>query len=150
MVPWFKRSVEYASGKNVYLAFENEGVNGKSISGTPEFCVKLSEKIGSPFFGVLYEPGNLMNNGTEYRSALETMKDHVVHCHFKDCKPVEDVCEMQHFGRGVIDFPWIVEQLEDSGYQGDYSLEFELHGVSPEGGIKQFRRDFIDLFDKRI
>jgi len=150
MVPWFKRSVEYASGKNIYLAFENEGVNGKSISGTPDFCVRLAEKVGSPYFGVLYEPGNLMNNGTEYRSALETMKDHVVHCHFKDCKPVGDICEMQHFGRGVIDFPWIVEQLEASGYRGDYSLEFELHNVRPESGIKRFRSDFAALFDKRI
>ena len=150
MVPWFKRSAEYAAEKNVCLAFENEGVNGKSISGTPEFCVQLSEKVDMSNFGVLYEPGNLMNNGTEYRGALETMKNHVIHCHFKDCKPVDNICEMQPFGQGVIDFPWIVEKLEKVGYKGDYSLEFELHDVEPEGGIKQFRDDFAALFDEQI
>ena len=70
--------------------------------------------------------------------------------HFKDCKPVDNICQMQHFVQGVIDFPWIVEQLEASGYEGDYSLEFELHNVKPESGIKQFRRDFAALFDSRI
>jgi len=150
MVPWFKRSAEYGAEKNIYLAFENEGVDGEGISGTPELCAELSEKVGSPFFGVLYEPGNLMANGTDYRSALQTMKDHVVHCHFKDGKTVGDKYEMQHFGEGVIDFPWIVEQLDANGYEGEYALEFEMHDPPAEIGLKKFHDDFVALFDKVI
>lgn len=150
MVPWFKRSAEYAAERNVYLAFENEGVDGEGISGTPELCAELSEKVGSPFFGVLYEPGNLMANGTDYRSALQTMKDYVVHCHFKDGKPVGDKYEMQHFGEGVIDFPWIVEQLDANGYEGEFALEFEMYDPPPEIGVKKFHDDFAALFDKAI
>jgi len=28
---------------------------------------------------------------------------------------------------GAIDFPWIVEQLNAIGYEGDFALEYELH-----------------------
>jgi len=148
MVPWFKRAAAYSAEKNVYMAFENEA---SGISGVPDQCVELAEKVGSPFFGILYEPGNLMHDtGTDYRAALETMKHHIVHCHFKDCKPVENGYAMQHFGEGAIDFPWIVEQLNAIGYDGDFSLEFELHDPKPEIGIKKFHDDFAALFDKAI
>ena len=148
MVPWFKRAAEYAAEKKIYMAFENEGTG---ISGVPEQCVELAEKVGSPYFGVLYEPGNLMfDTGTDYRAALETMKNHIVHCHFKDCKPVGDGYEMQHFGQGAIDFPWIVEQLNAIGYDGDFALEFELHDPPAEEVMKKFHDDFMALFDKAI
>jgi len=147
IVPWYKRAVEYAEKKNVAMAFENEG---GGVSGTPELCAELSEKVGSPYFGVLYEPGNLMVNGVEYRAAYETMKDYIVHVHFKDCKDEHGKMEMQHFGEGIIDFPWIVEQLNANGYQGDFALEYELHTMKAEVGLKKFRDDFADLFDKRV
>jgi sugar phosphate isomerase/epimerase len=150
MVPWFKRAAEYAAEKNVYMAFENEGKEGEVIVGTPDMCVELAEKVGSPYFGVLYEPGNLTYGGTDYRRALEVMKNHVVHTHFKDAAPVGDKVEMMHFGEGIIDFPWIVEQLDEVGYEGDFSLEYEMYDPEPEIGIKKFRDDFAALFDEAI
>ncbi len=145
VVPWFQRAAEYGEEKNVYMAFENHSAG---IAGTPEFCVELAEKVGSRYFGILFEPGNLMfDTGTDYKKALENMKYHVVHCHFKDCKPVGDAYEMQHFGEGAIDFPWCVAQLEDVGYKGDYALEYELHHPGPEEGLKKFYGDYIALFE---
>jgi sugar phosphate isomerase/epimerase len=144
VVPWFKRTAEYAAEKNVYMAFENHSAG---IAGTPELCVELAEKVGSPYFGVLYEPGNLMfDTGTDYRVALETMKEHIVHCHFKDCKPISEGYEMQHFGQGAIDFPWIVEQLNAAGYEGDFALEYELHHPEAEEGLRKFYEDFLAMF----
>jgi len=148
MVPWFKRAAEYAAEKNVYMAFENEGTEGEVIVGTPDLCVELAEKVGSPYFGVLYEPGNLTFGGTDYRRALEIMKNNVVHTHFKDCASVSDGYEMRHFGEGIIDFPWIVEQLNAVGYDGDFSLEYEMHDPEPEIGIEKFHDDFAALFDE--
>ncbi len=148
IVPWFKRAAEYAAEKKVYMAFENEA---SGISGTPKLCVELAEKVNSPYFGILYEPGNLMHDtGTDYKAALKTMIKHVVHCHFKDCKRVGQGYEMQHFGQGAIDFPWIVEQLNAAGYKGDFALEYELHSPEPEIGVKKFRDDFMALFDQVI
>jgi len=147
VVPWFKRAAEYGADKNVALAFENHSAG---IAGTPELCVELAHKVGMLNFGILYEPGNLMfDTGTDYRQALETMKHHVVHCHFKDCKPVGDgKYEMQHFGEGTIDFPWIVEQLDAVGYAGDFALEYELHHPEPETGLKAFYTGFLEMFDE--
>jgi sugar phosphate isomerase/epimerase len=144
IVPWFKRAAEYAAEKNIYMGVENHSAG---IAGTPELIAELADKVGSPFFGILYEPGNLMyDTGTDYRAALEIMKDHIVHCHFKDCKPVGDGYEMQQMGEGDIDFPWIVEQLDSVGSDGDIALEYELHAPGPEVGLKMFYDDFAAMF----
>ena len=114
----------------------------------PELCIELSEKVGSPHFGILFEPGNLMHDtGTDYKKALLAMKDHVLHIHVKDCRRVGAGYEMQHFGEGTIDFPWIMEQLDAAGYEGDIATEFELHDMGPEEGVKCFYDDFVKLFE---
>lgn len=144
VVPWFKKSADHAADKNIYLAVEN---HSDGIAGTPGLCVELSEKVGSPYFGILYEPGNLMHDtGTDYKKALLTMLDHITHVHVKDCKPVGDGYEMQHFGEGAIDFPWIHKQLDASGYKGEIATEFELHDMDPAEGVKRFYYDYVGLF----
>ena len=96
------------------------------------------------------EPSAGIRGVSDYRTAYETMKDYIVHVHFKDCKDEHGKVEMQHFGEGIIDFPWIVEQLNANGYQGDFALEYELHTMKAEVGLKKFRDDFVALFDKRV
>jgi len=59
-------------------------VQGGEISGTPANCVELCSKVGSEYFGVLYDPCNLMAEGTDYREALSAFGEHVVHVHLKD------------------------------------------------------------------
>lgn len=34
------------------------------------------------------------------------------------------------------------------GYDGDFSLEYEMHDPEPEIGVKKFHDDFAALFDK--
>lgn len=144
IVPWFKLATEYAAEKDIYMGVEN---HSDGIAGTPELVTELVEKVGSPFLGVLYEPGNLMHDtGTDYRTALGIMKNYIVHCHFKDCKSAGGGYEMQHFGEGQIDFPWIMELLDTVGYAGDVALEYELHVPGPEEGMKKFYNDFAALF----
>ena len=90
------------------------------------------EKVGLPFFGVLYEPHDLIHHANiGYRVALEIMKKHIVHCHFKDGA----LTSSGEYGftmmeEGEIDFPWIMEQLDAVRYEGD---------VAPEVGLKQFK-----------
>jgi len=136
IVPWVRRSAEYAAERNIYIGLEN---HSDGIAGQPELCVELAEKVGSPFFGVLYEPHNLMaEGGVDYRYALGAMKDHIVHVHFKDGAPTEEGYGLTLMGEGEIDFPWIMEQLDALGYEGDIALEYELPSPEPEVGLKQF------------
>ena len=56
------------------------GVAGFTFTAGKSFGVTKKEKSNIEFFGILYEPGNLMHqSGTDYRKALEIMKDHIVH-----------------------------------------------------------------------
>ena len=141
IVPWFQRSAEYAAEKNIYMGLENHSAG---LSGQPELCVELAEKVGSRFFGVLYEPHNLIHHaGTDYRASLEIMKEHIVHCHFKDGTPTPSgEYGFTMMGEGEIDFPWIMEQLDAVGYGGDVALEYEVEEVPPEEGLKQFYEAF--------
>jgi sugar phosphate isomerase/epimerase len=146
VVPWFKRAAEHAEEKRIYMGMEHELAG--SISGTPELLVELLEKVRSPYLGVLYEPGNEMYvSGIDYHHALDVLKDHVVHCHFKDCRKIGEKNEFVMMGEGDIDFPWIVEQLEAAGYRGDYSLEYEIHDHGPETGLRMFYDRFLAMFD---
>jgi len=136
IIPWFQRSAEYAAEKNIYMGLEN---HGDGIAGQPELCRELAEKVGSPYFGVVYEPHNLMAEaGADYRSAFEIMKDHIVHVHFKDGAPTDKGYGLSLMGEGEIDFRWIMEQLDALGYDGDIALEYELHTPPPDIGLKQF------------
>jgi sugar phosphate isomerase/epimerase len=145
LVPWFKRAADYAAEYGIYLGLEN---HSKGLSGRPELCVELAEKVGSRFFGILYEPHNLVHHSqTDYRAALEVMKEHIVHCHFKDGAVMPSgEYGFTMMGDGDIDFPWIIQALDKVGYMGDYALEYEVAEVPPEEGLYQF----YDAFTKML
>ena len=144
LVPWFQRAADYAAEHGIYMGLEN---HSKGLSGRPALCVELAEKVGSPLFGILYEPHNLIHHSeTDYRLALEVMKEHIVHCHFKDGAPMPDgEFGFTMMGEGDIDFRWIMEQLEAVGYEGDYALEYEVEEVPPEEGMYQFYDAFAKM-----
>lgn len=132
---WFRRAAEYAVEKKVFMGIEN---HGQPISGNPERCRELTGKVGSRFFGVLYEPANLMSAGVDYRAALDVMKDHIVHVHFKDVKRTPNGPERVMLGEGDIDFPDEIRRLAAIGYDGDIAVEFELKTVPAEQGLKDW------------
>jgi len=42
-------------------------------------------------------------------------------------------------GEGIIDFQWVFEQVEGTGYDRDYALEFEVGNIEPvETGYKKW------------
>jgi len=135
IIPWFQRSAAYAARKNVRLGFEN---HGGGISGKPEVCRELALEIESPFFGVLYEPCNLLAAGVDYHTAFEIMKGHITHVHLKDGATTPSGFEHTMLGEGVIDFRWIIKQLDAMGYKGDWALEYEVHSEPPETGLEKW------------
>jgi sugar phosphate isomerase/epimerase len=132
IAPWFRRAAAYAAEKDVYLAFET---HGGGISGQPARCVELAEAVGSAYFGVLYDPCNLMHGGMDYRMALWTMREHIAHVHLKDGAVDKDGFRLTMLGEGHLDLRWIVEMLDAIGYRGDLALEYELGQPDPEEGL---------------
>lgn len=132
IVPWLQKAAEYGAEQEVYMGFEN---HGGPLCGDPEHCRTLSQAVGSPYFGVLYDPCNLMGAGVDYQSALLTMKDHITHVHFKDGAVDDGGFRRTMLGEGDIDFGWIVAQLNEIGYSGTIATEYELSEPAPEDGL---------------
>lgn len=135
MVPWFKLGAEYAAKNGIYMGIEN---HGGGINGNPERCVELFEKVGSPFFGDLYEPANLNHAGVDYRYALGVMRKHINHVHYKPANGMGDDFALTHMGEGDLDLVWCTQQLDAIGYQGDIALEYEYKGEPAETGLKKW------------
>lgn len=141
IAPLLAESAEHAEIMGVLLGMEN---HRGSIAGNPEDAVALCAAVGSPWFGVLYEPCNLLSVGVDYRAAFEVLSDWIVHVHVKDGRRMADGSfQGVHLGRGEVDPVWVVEALESIGYTGEYALEYEIPEVEPvETGL----RKWVELF----
>jgi sugar phosphate isomerase/epimerase len=137
IVDFFARSALYAATKGIYMGMENhEG----SIAGEPELAAKLCEGVESRYFGVIYEPCNLLEAGKDYKQAFEMQKDWIVHVHVKDGRWVDGSFQRCHLGQGDIDIPWLLSSLQSIGYEGHFALEYECWDVEPvETGLKRWR-----------
>jgi len=144
IVPHFKESAEYAESKGVYMGFEN---HGGGISGNPDACAEVSEKVGSKHFGVLYEPCNLMHGGVDYKEAFAKFSQYITHMHLKDGEPQPDgKFKSTMLGDGVIDVTWVVENMNKAGYTGDFALEYEVSHIEPiETGLTKWFEYYREL-----
>ena len=137
LVPHFKNAVELAEKHGIVLGIENHGTE---ISGNPEACLEICDKVGSKRFGILYEPCNLMAADTDYKEALDILQDHIVHVHIKDgYYNTEGKWERCMLGEGTIDVQWVWDTVEGLGYTAEYALEFEVGHIEPvETGYKNW------------
>lgn len=133
IAPWFAKGAQYAAERGVYLGFET---HGGAISGDPARCRELCDAVASPHFGVLYDPCNVMGAGVDYRLALWTMREHIVHVHVKDAAVTMDAgFRRVMLGDGQIDYAWVLDALDAIGYDGHLALEYELPSPPPEEGL---------------
>lgn len=139
----FRQAAVYAAAKGVYLGMEN---HAGSIAGNPALARKLCEEVDNSYFGVLYEPCNLLHAGVDYKQAFETLKRWIVHVHIKDGRWEGNEFRVCHLGEGQVDIKWVVQALESIGYQGDYALEYEAWDVEPvETGLRRWYEYFAAL-----
>jgi len=119
-----------------------------SIAGNPQVVAELCRNVNSPHFGVIYEPCNLLAIEVDYKQALDTLGDWVVHTHIKDGTWESGEYQRVHLGDGDVDFVWVVEQLEAAGYEGDYALEYEVGNIEPvETGMSKWYDRFTAAFN---
>jgi len=137
LVPFFTESARYAAGKRIFLGMEN---HAGSIAGNPDAVMKLVRAVNSPWFGILYEPANLMHGKVDYKAAYRAFKGSIVHIHLKDGRWVGGRYELTMLGEGDVDCAWVISTMEADGYTGHYALEFEIEGGIPiaEGLPKWF------------
>ena len=110
---------------------------------------------GHPAFGFNYDPSHLGYQGVDYVEFLRRFHDRIVHVHVKDAwwsdqpsdggvfgghLPFGDRRRAWNFrspGRGSIDFEEIVRALNEIGYRGPLSVEWEDDGMDREHGAAE-------------
>ena len=110
---------------------------------------------GHPCFGFNYDPSHLGYQGVDYLSFIRTFGDRIFHVHMKDVGWSETPTEAGVFGghlpfgdprrfwdfrsmgRGSIDFEEIIRALNDVGYSGPLSVEWEDSGMDREHGAAE-------------
>jgi len=143
LAPCFAEGARTAEALGMTMGMEN---HAGSIAGSPADVKRLCDAVGSPSFGVLYEPANLMHGGVDYRQAFDIFHDHIVHVHVKDGRVGEQGFARTHLGEGDIDYRWVIDSLEGIGYQGDYALEYEICDLEPiETGLPRWVEYFRAL-----
>jgi sugar phosphate isomerase/epimerase len=128
LIPFFVQSARYAEKRKIYLGMEN---HAGSLAGNPEAIMSLVGAVGSPWFGILFEPANLMHGKVDYRDAYRVFRGSIVHIHVKDSRWVDGSYERTMLGEGEIDYAWVIRALEADGYRGDYALEYEIEDRFP-------------------
>jgi len=110
---------------------------------------------GHPAFGFNYDPSHLGYQGVDYVEFIHRFKDRIFHVHMKDVAwsptprlsgvfgghlPFGDprrFWEFRSLGRGSIDFERILRALNDIGYRGPLSIEWEDIGMNREHGARE-------------
>ncbi|HSV76093.1 MAG TPA: sugar phosphate isomerase/epimerase [Bacteroidales bacterium] len=106
-------------------------------------------------FGFNYDPSHLGYQGVDYVKFLYEFPDRIFHVHMKDVywkhSPGESgvfgghtdfgdnrrYWDFRSLGRGKIDFENIIRALNDIGYQGPLSVEWEDSGMDREAGARE-------------
>jgi sugar phosphate isomerase/epimerase len=115
-------------------------------------------------FGFNYDPSHLGYQGVDYVRFLRHFAERIVHVHVKDVfwsdqprdagvfgghLPFGDprrVWDFRSPGRGSIDFEEIIRALNDVGYDGPLSVEWEDPGMDREHGARE-AYDFVRSLD---
>ncbi|NIA30581.1 MAG: TIM barrel protein, partial [Actinobacteria bacterium] len=102
-------------------------------------------------FGFNFDPSHLVWQGIDPVKFLEEFGDRIFHCHMKDCAVTLDGTtgilgshlnfgepgrgwDFRSLGRGDVDFEAIIRTLNQIGYSGPLSVEWEDAGMDREFG----------------
>ncbi len=127
-----------AEGADITLAIENHGL----LAGKTAQIRHLIDAVASPALKANADIGNFLLVGEDPLHAVNTLLPHIAHIHVKDMIPVGaggfGSLSGQHYrggaiGEGVVPVGPVLNRLNDAGYRGYLSLEFEGDGDERDG-----------------
>ena len=118
---------------------------------------------GRPEFGFNFDPSHLLWQGIDPVEFIRAFGDRIYHCHMKDCIVTLDGrsgilsshldfgdprrgWDFRSLGRGGVNFEEIIRALNQAGYQGPLSVEWEDSGMEREQGARE-ACDFVRTID---
>ena len=121
VVDYLERSLDYAGDRGVRLAVD--GVWKDWIAETPESFLRLHDDIGSPSFGINFDPCYLMLLGLDPVEVAHMWKERILHAHLKDHVGAYPEWEHRIPGQGDVDYPRVVQALDEIGFEAAISIE---------------------------
>lgn len=116
-----ERMVDYARQQGVVLLHENEkgiyGDNGKR-------CLELMEEFYCDSFQAVFDFANFVQCGQNTLEAYEMLKPYIGYVHVKDALDSDGTVVLPGEGDGNVKY--ILQQLDQRGYEGFLSLEPHL------------------------
>ncbi|HTI49778.1 MAG TPA: sugar phosphate isomerase/epimerase family protein [Planctomycetaceae bacterium] len=133
--------IDYASRKNVRLAFEPEP--GMFIESFADYR-KLLDRVDGTNVGLTIDIGHVQCVETEpIANSLREWSERLFNVHIEDMR--RGVHEHLRFGEGEIDFPPVFAALKEIGYQGGLYVELSRHShMAPE--VVRESYDFLRRF----
>jgi sugar phosphate isomerase/epimerase len=125
----FKECATIADGEGVKIADENH------FDFTTAEYLGLFQAVGSTSFGMCFDTGNCLRNGDDPVASARLLSRYIFATHTKDVQAVYggDPKDWMFFactavGRGIIDFPALVGEMEKVNYNGLFAVEIDcLH-----------------------
>lgn len=138
--------VRFAEDLGVRIGIENcpmyftmdEWPGGKNLATTPDIWDQMFDIIPSPSFGLNYDPSHMVWQMMDPIKPVNDYHDRFHHVHLKDAHVHRDRLDRVGIlatplsyhspripGRGDVDWNLFFTALQQSGYQGDASLEVE-------------------------
>jgi sugar phosphate isomerase/epimerase len=122
----FRECAKMAGDEGVRLADENH------FDFTTEEYLGLFAAVDSPHFGMCFDTGNCLRNGDDPVSSARLLSRHIFATHTKDVAPLYgwNPKDWMFFactpvGKGIIDFPALVAEMEKAGYDGLFAVELD-------------------------
>jgi sugar phosphate isomerase/epimerase len=130
--------IAHAEKRSVMLAFEPEP--GMFIDTFARFR-QLDDRIRHPLFQLTVDLGHVhcIEDGT-VASHIRLWGPRVVNVHIEDM--VKGVHEHLMFGEGTMDYPPILQALQDVGYRGGLHVELSRHSHMAVEAVQR-SRDFL-------
>lgn len=91
---------------------------------------ELLRRYDSPFFGVNYDPSHMALHHNTVDWTIRQLKNRIFHCHVKDVagvvgKVLGDTFVFPFLGEGRVDWVGFFAAMEEIGYDGCLSIEYE-------------------------
>lgn len=111
-------AAKLAQKYSIILAFE---IMDTPFMGTITKALKYVQKINSPFLQIYPDLGNIYQWSDDLETEFAKGKNHYVGMHFKDTK--NKVFKCIPFGKGQVDFVYLLKILNALDYQGPFLIE---------------------------
>ena len=163
-----RESVDYGADRGIIITIENHYKDGyweyPEFALRSEVFIEIVEQIDSPFFGLNFDPSNVIIAGENPIELLQKIKSRVVTMHASDRYlkggNIEDLRRMemdpvngyarsiQHgvIGRGLNDYDAIFSILKEAGFDGWVSIEDGMNGMEELHQSAEFLRDKLSLY----